>query len=470
MVRQTRAKLDKKGLASLGLDKLVDILLDEATANKALKARLQTALAGEVGPQEMGRLIDKRLDSSDRATTRINSARAKDLAAEYAGLARNILSELGAADPAGAADRILRFLALRFSLSARLVADSPRLWKVFDDAEAAACELIATVPSEDQVLLVPQIEMLRQRDRYAEQTGFLRALTGVLARPAADAWKAILTGVLLTEPLKLRALDLLQALALHQNDMDTFLKLEGDKPENRRDTLAVATLLHAAGRHEDALEWVRMRPSSMRLLPVNGEIMSVGPEYGARERRLLEAEILERLKRREDAQALRWREFAETYDPAVLRLYLSKLDDFAEFDEMDRAFALVDDASDIYAALEFFISWPKLDRAAALVLRHEASWEGRYYEDLAPAADALSEQQPLAATVLYRVLINDILRRGIGVAYPYAALYLVELERLLPHLPEDARLKHHDDFMDDLRRIHPKKYSFWSAVPGGLRG
>jgi len=207
----------------------------------------------------------------------------------------------------------------------------------------------------------------------------------------------------------------------------------------------------------------------MRLLAVNGEITSVGPEYGTRERRLLEAEILDKLKRRGDAQELRWREFAETLDPGVLKLYLSRLDDFSEFDEMDRAFALVEEAKDIYGALDFFVSWPRLDRAAAHVLRHRDDWQGRYYEDLAPAAEALADQQPLAATVLYRVLISDILRRGIGIAYPHAARYLEALVRLVPHIPADARLQHHDDFVNDLRRIHPKKFGFWSAVPQALR-
>ncbi|MFY8099230.1 MAG: DUF6880 family protein, partial [Allorhizobium sp.] len=208
MAKQTKAKLDKKGLSGLGLEKLVDILLEEAAANKALKARLQTALAGETGPDEMARLIDKRLDAIDQATTRINKARARDMAVEFAALARNILSELGSVDPQAAGERILRFIGLRFSLSARLVADSARLWKVFDDTELAALELIKTVGAEEQALLVPQIERLRLRDRYGEHTGFLRALTGVFSAPAATAWRKVLAEVLPSEPLKLGALDL----------------------------------------------------------------------------------------------------------------------------------------------------------------------------------------------------------------------------------------------------------------------
>ncbi|GEO85142.1 MULTISPECIES: DUF6880 family protein [Alphaproteobacteria] len=469
MTRQKRAKLDKKGLSGLGLDKLVEILLEEASANKALKARLQAALAGEAGPAEMARLIDKRLDTHEQSKTRINNARAKDLAVEFAGLARTILSELGGLDPLAGAQRVLRFLGLRFSLSPRLVSDSARLWKVFDEAEVAAAELIRSVPAQDQVLLVPQFETLRRRDRYGEHTGFLHLLTGAISEPAANAWKATLGEAMPKEPGKFGALDLLQAIALHRRDVDGYVALEEAKAENRRDTLTVAAMLQAAGRHEQALDWARRRPTGMRLLPVNGELAAVGPEYGARERRILEAEILDKLKRRGDAQDLRWREFSETLDPVVLKLYLSKLDDFAEFDEMDRAFALVEESDDIYAALDFFVCWPKLDRAAAQVLHHKDRWEGRYYEDLAPAAEALADQQPLAATVLYRVLISDILRRGIGVAYPLAARYLKELVRLAPHLPADARLQHHDDFVDTLRRTHPKKFGFWSEVPEDLR-
>lgn len=470
MAKQAKAKLDKKGLTGLGIDKLVEILLEESAANKALKTRLQTALAGETGPDEMARLLDRRIDAIDQATTRINRARAKDLAVEFAALSRNILSELGGADPAAAAERILRFLALRFPVSARLATDNARLWKVFEDTEVATIELIKSINAEEQVLLVPQIEKLRLRDRYGEHTGFLRALTGVLSAPAAKAWRAVLAEVLPSEPLKLGALDLLQCLALHQGDIDAFLTLERQKPDNRRDTLAVAALLHQAERFEDALEWVRERPRGVRLIPVNGVLASVGPEYGAHERRLLEAEILDRLKRREDAQELRWREFGETLDPAVLRLYLSKLDDFAEFDELDRAFAVAKAHDDIYLALEFFLAWPRLDLAADHVMQHRHDWEGRYYDDLAPAAEALTAKEPLAAVVLYRVLVEDILRRGIGMAYPHAGRYVGELARLMPELPEGHGLSTHAAFLAELRRNHSKKYGFWSSVPGGLSG
>ncbi|SMD16748.1 DUF6880 family protein [Rhizobium sp. RU36D] len=469
MARQKRAKLDKDGLVGLGIDKLVEILLEEAGANKALKARLQTALAGGGGGEEMARLIDKRLDQIEQSKTRISASRAKDLTVEYSGLVRNILSEFAAVDATGAAERILRFLGLRFSISARLIADSARLWKVFDDAEAAALPLIHGLGPEDQVKLVPFFEKLRLRDRYGEHTGFPRQLIQGLSAEGGNAWKSLLTEAAAREPGKLGAVDLLQLLARSQGDVDGFLALEKAKPDNRRDTMVAARMLHDAGRYQEALEWIRMPLPGMRLLSVHGIMAGVGPEYEARERRLLEADILERLKRRGDAQDLRWREFTETLDVVVLKVYLSKLDDFAEFDEMDKALAVVQGSDDIYGALEFFMDWPRHDLAAKHVARHAAKWEGRHYGLLLPAAEALEETQPVAATILYRVLVADILKRGISDAYVYAAGYIVALSNLAPKLPADAGIKNHEAFMADLQKNHAKKHSFWSIVPAELR-
>ena len=465
MAKQKRAKLDKNGLTTLGIDKLIEILLEEAGANKALKARLQTALAGESSPEEMARLIDKRLDLQEQAKTRISSARAKDLAVEFSGLVRNIFSELGSVDGAAAGERILRFLSLRFRISARLVNDSARLWKVFDDAEGNAVQLIHGLTVEQQAELVPSIEKLRRRDRYGEHTGFHRQLAKGLAASAADLWKATLSEVVAKEPAKLGALDILQLIALNTDDVDGYLALEQTKAENRRDTLVVARMLHQAGRHAEALEWIRIRPPQMRLLMVQGIVANVGPEYEARERRLLEADILESLKRRSDAQEVRWKEFAETFDPEVLKLYLSKLDDFAEFEELDKALAVVTSGDDIYSALEFLVSWPRLDLAADLVLRHAARWDGRHDDVLAPAAEALSDHNPLASTLLYRELVTYILKRGLGDAYDDGASHLIQLARIAPQLPQDLSIKSHGAFLEELRRIHVRKYEFWKLVP-----
>lgn len=89
MAKQTKAKLDAKGLTGLGIEKLVEILLEEANGNKALKARLLSALASSSGPDEVARLIDKRLDTLEKSRSGLSPSKARDLAVELQGLVRS---------------------------------------------------------------------------------------------------------------------------------------------------------------------------------------------------------------------------------------------------------------------------------------------------------------------------------------------------------------------------------------------
>lgn len=467
MAKQTKARLDTKGLSGLGLEKLVEILLEESTSNKALKARLLTALAGASGPGEIARLIDKRFEALEKARTSINATRARDLAVELSGLMRNIQSELGAADAFAAFERLMRLLALRNSIENRLNADSARLMKVFSETEAAGAGLALSLPEPAQVKAVPLLEKERKRDRYGEQIEFFANLLCGMAKPAADAWQALLEGQLQVVDPAQNASRLLQRLFTHNRNLDAFIALERAKPENRQDTFAVAKLLHEVGRFSEALEWVRKTTKGMRIIHINGIAAGVGADYQAQDRRLLEADILDGMKQRAAAQTLRWTAFLETFDPDVLRRYISKLDDFAEFDELDKAFAAVRASKHIDEALLFLIEWPKLDLAAQHVMAHAKKWDGSNYEYLVPAADALAEDQPVAATLLYRVLIDHILGRGLSAAYEHAAHYMRTLAQLSLRLPENPPFADHAAFVGGLQTRHPRKYGFWQRVPVG---
>ena len=101
-------------------------------------------------------------------------------------------------------------------------------------------------------------------------------------------------------------------------------------------------------------------------------------------------------------------------------------------------------------------------------MERRGEWEGRRYEILAPAAEALVSGHPLAATILYRALINAILERGQSLAYPHAARYFAELEALAPR--EDPGLADRSGAEPtdaELRRRHGRKVGFWSLVEAG---
>lgn len=469
MAKKTSVKFDKKGLSSLGAEKLAEILLEEAAANKPLKIRLQAAIAGEVGSEKICAMLDKRLDQIEKSTSRITAAKSREMAVELSGMVRTIRGELGAADGVAASERMLRLVAMQLALMHRLYDRSAKLEKFFEQAEDAAVALVVELTPAQQSAMVPKIEKMRSADLSGEQNEFFTRLMSGLSLEAAEAWQAFLQNV----PAKNRtypiALGLLQLLAQKQGDFKRMSALEELKPEMFQNSLHMAQLLFEAGQFEDALVWARRKPKGMHMVYVGGIRAAAGPEYGARERRLLETEILDRLKRREEAQKLRWDAFCESFDVDMLRQYLSKLDDFAEFDEMDKAMALVLADKDIYKALLFLVKWPKLDLAAQYIIDHAKEWDGRYHEMLSDVSLVLHEDYPVAATALDRALISDILNRNLSPAYEFAVRCLAGLEEMSSRISDDASLPSHEQFMHGLRTRHGKKYSFWMLVPHEYR-
>src|ERR1700730_5132022 len=114
----------------------------------------------------------------------------------------------------------------------------------------------------------------------------------------------------------------------------------------------------------------------------------------------------------------------------MLRDHIAPLPGLAEFDVLDKAFAHAIGFEEKYRALAFFLNWPRLDLAARLVVDRRAEWESRHYDALLAAAKALEPDHPVAATILYRALLDDILNRARSPAYGHAARYLETLDAI----------------------------------------
>ena len=90
--------------------------------------------------------------------------------------------------------------------------------------------------------------------------------------------------------------------------------------------------------------------------------------------------------------------------------------------------------------------------------------DGADDEILAPAADALSADYPLAATMLLRAMIEAILRRGWAKYYKRAARYLLDCAGLSSRITDYGVHESHESFEAKLRREHGRKESFWSLL------
>jgi TPR repeat protein len=166
-----------------------------------------------------------------------------------------------------------------------------------------------------------------------------------------------------------------------------------------------------------------------------------------------------------DAQNHRWAGFCETLDVQTLRDYLKVLPDFEDIEHEDSAKAHALRFPDMATALEFFLEWPDLAHAARLVEDRAAELDGNMYHLLTPAADALCSRYPLAATLLWRAMIEYTLWEGRSSRYAHAADHLMDCAAAEAEITDYSRFIPHPDYVEQLRVTHKHKASFWARVP-----
>jgi hypothetical protein len=90
--------------------------------------------------------------------------------------------------------------------------------------------------------------------------------------------------------------------------------------------------------------------------------------------------------------------------------------------------------------------------------------DGVAYYTLRPAAEALEEKYPAAATRLYRCMLESVLDRGASKLYPYAARDLLSCARLADHFGTEPGIEDHAGFMRRLNKQHGRKHGFWGLI------
>jgi hypothetical protein len=88
--------------------------------------------------------------------------------------------------------------------------------------------------------------------------------------------------------------------------------------------------------------------------------------------------------------------------------------------------------------------------------------DGDQYWLLTPAADALEQRYPIAATLVLRAMISHSLNAAKYKRYGHAARHLQTCEHLARHIADFSGHPNHADYVADLRRSHGKKSGFWS--------
>ncbi|MDA8231707.1 MAG: hypothetical protein M0006_10245 [Magnetospirillum sp.] len=462
-----KTTLSPENLVALGADKLAQLILDEAEGNAPFRKRVRAALAGTKGSQAVAALIDRRLAALEKARAMVAWEKERAFAADLDATVETITKELAGLDAIAAVQRLLRFIDTHGGVFNRIDDSGGRIQDVYWRASEAVAGLVGRLSPGDRARVPDWLLVSLSRDTHGLAGRIAIAVAPLLPETVLAEWDRALRkadgdgdGILAIR----------QAIADARGDLDLYLALELQRADWRQNPLRAAEKLLAANRLDEALSWVRRERKSGVAYATEADLADgrINRLHDA-DRVALEARIMEAMGDRPAAQALRWAAFEATLHVPTLRDYLRKLEDFIEYEEQERAFGVVEAFRHPYVALAFFVEWPRLDRAAMMVLAKRSQWDGRHYDVLGEAAAALEEKFPLAATVLYRALLNDILARAKSPAYGHGARHLAKLEALAGWIADWDGLENHVTYTLGLRKAHGRKIGFWSVVEGKVR-
>lgn len=468
MARNPSLSIEK--LSELPAQKLAQLVLDEAERNAGFRRQVKAALAAKSGPEGIAKLIDRRLSGLERAKSFIEWDKARAFRDDLQSLTDTIEAELAPAAPDMAMDRFIRFIATHERVFERVDDSSGHVQDVYYLAIISAGKLTAQLSAHEAALLPARIMARLGETTHGYLADLTKAIAPHLPQSTLAQWDADLDAAIAKRKLEEAKLstdrwhysmtsqwsEMRQTIAEARGDIDLVITLESAKKPHMQDVQGMAVRLLAAGRADEALEWVR-KPGSR----VKGQDDALSPN-----RVQVEASILEALGDKSAAQALRWQCFESRLSADILRDYLKNLPDFDDIEAETSAlqYGLSHPVPEL--ALRFYLDWSRLDLAAQIILQHHAHWNGGLWHSLPKTAETLEHEHQAAATILYRALLDDILKAARSKAYGHGAKYLAKLALLAeaadPFLPEDVM--EHEAYMAELRKNHGRKSGFWGRI------
>ena len=437
--------LNAKNLQTLGAAALAELLIEVSAGNALIQRRLRLALAAAGGAEGAAQEVRKRLSSIARSTTFIDSAKRKALLADLEAQQQAITGPIATADPALAVELQVRLLELSEGVLDRSSDSTGAVIGLFQRGVDTLATLAAAAASKPQELVEHAAELL-QENGYGQFERLIPALAPALGE----------AGLLQLEEALLERGGVdrytMEQLVRGRGDLDGYLELFEPSQLTWPDTAAeVAGHLLRGGRAEQALAVLDRAAKA-------SQIMEAEAWHATR------IAVLEALGRSEEAQQHRWQVFRHTLSIPVLREYLQRLDDFADVEAEEQALAVVEQHPLPLAALQFLVFWPSLPRAARYVIEHCHHWDGDAYEIYEPAAERLSADHPVAASLLLRAMAVFALSMGRSKRYRYAAEHLRQCEQLEARIDDWQGFESHNSFMGRLREAFAQKWSFWQQL------
>ena len=478
----SKTTLSAKNLQALGVERLAELLIELSSGDAAAKRRLRLELAGASSPADLVREIRKRLSTIARSQSFVEWHNVRRLYDDLETQRRAIVDTVAKASPAEALDLLWRFMGLADSVLERCDDSNGTVIGVFHEAFSDLGDIASAAKTDPNSLADQAFQALRENN-YGQYDGLIKTLAPALGQQGLEHLKSRMHalsqekverppesqrriiglgsgGPIYEDEIVERARistvrTALMDIADAQGDVDSFIAHYDAKTRKvPRIAADIAHRLLAASRAQEALQVIEAAEQ-----PKQRDWD--WPDFEWENARIA---VLDALGRTNEAQSVRWGCFERSLSASHLRAYLQRLPDFDDIEAEERALDYAQSSRSLLQALSFLVSWPALDRAGKLVVQRADELNGDHYEILSPAGDALAATHPLAATLVYRSMIDFSLTQARSKRYKHAARHLADCASLSSAIEDFGSFETHKTYETRLRKKHGRKTAFWSQV------
>lgn len=439
-----------KQLANRGSDRLASFILKLAQDVDGVDERVEGFLASD-NSQKAAQLAKRHLTAFRRSRKFYDYRRAHELTGHLDQILDLVETAVLPADSSAAFHLIVKFLECDGHAIESADDSDGTVGGVFQ----RACGLFAlTAKNLPSMYVLPVLQRLLAANDYGTRDHLLDGVGEFLDRPHLDAFMAETRAAIAAGGESARRSRChLQSIGESIQDPTlfeeaTYAGREGKLPPN----VAVDVARHflEAGRPREALE--KLPPSAEGLRGFISEYLE------------LRVRILQALG---DADALRpalWARFAHEPSRETLRELLAGEAPVNRASKRDAAFDHVRVRLPPQGQAEFFAEVGELSAAAAIIVGAPGKLNGDHYDGLVPLAEQLETGHPLAASLVYRALLDSILRRGAPKSYHYGGRYWRIIHELSGRIDDWKGLDPHLAYRERIGKEHERKTAFWRAV------
>jgi len=213
--------------------------------------------------------------------------------------------------------------------------------------------------------------------------------------------------------------------------------------------LEIAKVYFETGNAIQALEWL--------------EKVDENESFQRSEREKLLLDVKEKLGDKKGASDIAWAIFKGSIDSDNFKRLLEVIGEKHRERVIEQAVRQIEENSRFQSGdVLFLFEIGQIDVADTYIIKRAELISGTNYSPLLSLTEVLEkENRYLAASVIFRSLLTNILESGVSKSYHHGVRYLKKLDRLESKVLDWRKISPHQEFKAILREKHGRKSSFW---------